>query len=185
VKRIPLSAIRNSEPRGYALVDDDDYDWLVDEGPWGLLNVGYAGRSLRKVNSRYIPRTTLMHRLILGLERGDRRQTDHIDRNRLNNQRWNLRIVTQAQNCQNRPAGIGTSRFRGVCWEGFTGRWRVTVDLNGRSHRLGRFDDEIAAALAAEAWRRENMPFASPDPVLAELLARAGYVPIPRADGPL
>lgn len=108
-----------------------------------------------------------MHRQILGLDGSDKTQVDHKDRNRLNNQRANLRLATRAQQQQNLPAMGGRSRFRGVSWDAANDRWRATVVFQGKQHSCGRHKTELEAALAAEAFRLEHMPFAVPDPELA------------------
>ena len=87
------------------IVDDDDYDWLT-KWKWHAArgtNTYYAARSgLRRsgaARERFV-----MHRLILGLgawQRGGP-EADHIDRNGLNNQRSNLRIVSHQGNAINR-----------------------------------------------------------------------------------
>lgn len=47
-------------------------------------------------------KTEKMHRRILGLSYGDKRQADHINHNTLDNRRVNLRVVTNRENCENR-----------------------------------------------------------------------------------
>jgi hypothetical protein len=76
----------------YAIVDDEDYEWLscLD---WQEGKDGYA---YSYVNKKIIS----MHRLLM--DPPSDLQVDHINRNRLDNQRHNLRIVTQAVNMQNR-----------------------------------------------------------------------------------
>lgn len=61
----------------------------------------------------------------------------------------------------------GRSRFRGVTWAEERRKWRASA----QNRWLGDFDDELDAARAAEAARRETMPFALPDPELARLAA--------------
>ena len=88
--------------KGYkAKVDDEDYDWLMENYSFHFNSMGYA-RTTKIING---DKTSLaMHRIILeryepipeGLE------TDHIDGDKLNNQRSNLRLVTHQINCQNR-----------------------------------------------------------------------------------
>ena len=57
-----------------------------------------------------------MHRVILGLEYGDKREGDHKNHNGLDNQRSNLRISEGAQNKMNRSSVNGaTSKYLGVC----------------------------------------------------------------------
>lgn len=48
-----------------------------------------------------------------------------------------------------------SSRFKGVCWEKFTGMWCVGIAVDGRNIRLGRFHDEIAAAEKYDEAARE------------------------------
>lgn len=134
----------------------------VSRHRWRLSGGGYAIRGKKT--------TTLMHREILGLEPGDPRYVDHINRDRLDNRRENLRIVTPLQQRQNLSSHEGAkSRFRGVDWRKERGRWRAKATLNGKTHYLGTFEEEVEAARAADAWRLENMPFAEPDPELQRL----------------
>lgn len=152
---------RHREVIAVALADKTDREHTA--GRWHLGSGGYARRNENR-------RAILMHRLILGLGPGSTLQGDHINRNKLDNRRNNLRIVTHAENMQNRMAHSGsTSRFRGVHWDAHHGKWRGCVRLNNTQFKLGAFATELQAALAVEAWRRENMPFAAPDEELARL----------------
>jgi hypothetical protein len=38
-----------------------------------------------------------------------------------------------------------TSTFKGVSWDGWTGRWRASIRINGVNKKLGRFDTEEEA----------------------------------------
>jgi hypothetical protein len=111
---------------------------------------GYAQMWERKT-------VTLVHRWVLGLEHGDRRIGDHINGNRLDDRRSNLRIVDASGSSQN-VSGRGRSRFRGV-YPTRQGRWQAKVKFQGRYHCLGTFDTEEEAAAVADAKRRELMPF--------------------------
>jgi hypothetical protein len=99
----------------------------------------------------------LVHRWVLGLEHGDRRIGDHINGNRLDDRRSNLRIVDASGSSQN-VSGRGRSRFRGV-YPSRNGRWNAKVKFQGQYHCLGTFDTEEEAAAVADAKRRELMPF--------------------------
>lgn len=100
---------------------------------------------------------TLVHRWVLGLERGDRRIGDHINGNKLDNRRSNLRIVDASGSSQN-VSGRGRSRFRGV-YPTRQGRWQAKVKWRGEVYYLGTFTTEEEAAAVAEAKRRELMPY--------------------------
>lgn len=108
----------------------------------------------------WVRRHFRLHRELLGLSESDTREVDHINRDRLDNRRCNLRVVTHAQNGQNVPAQGGTSPHRGVSFCRQTGRWRAHVMIDGKQNQLGRFDTEQEAAIAAAAFRRKHMPFA-------------------------
>lgn len=117
----------------YALVDDADYKWL-NQWKWYASKQGntwYAYRAIWKLR-----KTIGMHRLILGLDFGDKRQGDHINRNGLNNQRCNLRITTHQQNHFNNGAkGYGFHR----------NRWEAYININDKKIHLGKFKTEQEA----------------------------------------
>lgn len=146
----------------YSLVDSVDveelllYDWSLlkdDHRP----TLQYAYREDRPLNGGV--RMIYMHREIMGLPRQfDGRQVDHKNRHGLDNRRENLRIVTNAENSQNRASCIGSkSKYRGVCWN--QGRWRAVVTVQGHRHYLGSFTCEEEAHQAAVAGRLRLMPF--------------------------
>lgn len=164
--RIPLRR-RDGSVRAYAVVDAVDFARFGGLR-WSAHSGGYAYRWERQADgSRYCQ---LLHRAVVGLERGDPREADHENRDRLDCRRENLRIVPRGANAQNQRSQRGsTSRFRGVSWSAKDRRWVAKV---GREH-LGQWTDELAAARAADARRREVLPFAVPDPELAALGAAA------------
>jgi hypothetical protein len=103
-----------------------------------------------------------MHREVLGLAADDSRVVDHVNRDRLDNRRSNLRLLSAAENAQNQgPARGSTSRFRGVHWCASRRKWVARVKIDGRHRNLGRFDDELEAARVAAAYRAEHMPFSA------------------------
>ena len=100
-----------------------------------------------------------LHRAILGLAPGDPRRTDHKNRNRLDNRRENLRVVTHAENLQNLPlASNNTSGCRGVSWDKRRGCWYAYGGLSGRRRHLGRFPTLDVACAAASEWRASHTP---------------------------
>lgn len=87
-------------------VDDADYNYL-NQFKWYLAN-GYPASKETIEGKR---RTIIMSRVIMGAKKGE--QIDHIDRNKLNNQRANLRFCTQSQNMMNKTPW-GSSKYLGV-----------------------------------------------------------------------
>ena len=136
MKIIPL---RNSAL--VAFVDDEYFD-LVNRNPWDLLK-GYAYyRYWDKGAKEYV--SVYMHRIILsGVPR-----VDHRDRNKLNNQRFNLRPATPIQNQGNRWSHGKTSKFKGVSAvfnKGVFRGWRANI-RDGKMRNLGTFKTQEEAA---------------------------------------
>lgn len=143
MKKIKLS-------RGlFAKVDNKNYLWL-SKYKWHALkcrNVYYATRSVRQSNGK--PTGILMHREILHLERGDKRQGDHRDWDTLNNCEDNLRICTHGENLRNQgPQKRHTSSiFKGVSFHKARKKWQSHIKVDGVLKYLGAFKNERVAAL--------------------------------------
>jgi hypothetical protein len=129
MKTVPLT-------KGYvALVDDEDYERVLAAGPWhAMLSHGKVYGLHKNRQSHY-----LMHRFILGLT-DPKLQGDHKDGDGLNNQKYNLRIATHAQNQHNKTKPINnTSGVTGVSWHKRSQRWRVDITVNNKSRTIGTF----------------------------------------------
>jgi hypothetical protein len=148
---VPLRS-QGGSVRAYAIIDAADAEW-VNQWRWVLNSRGYAERHSRHG-------TIALHREILGLTPGDEMEGDHINRNRLDNRRTNLRAVPKAGNRHNVPGNGGSSQFRGVSWDRRLGKWVASVKADGKRHHLGVFSDEIEAAEAAKAGRSRYLPYA-------------------------
>lgn len=140
---------------GFALVDAADYEGLAKWTWHAHVPTGktkpYVRRHIR-IDGRHLH--VYMHRAILGLSRGDRRQVDHRNGNTLDNQRANLRTATQSQNLHNAPANkSSTSGVKGVGWVKAKRKWRARIKVEGKRHSLGYFGtkEEAAAAYAKAA----------------------------------
>ena len=89
-------------------------------------------------------------------------EVDHINRKTKDARRQNLRVCTHAQNHQNKGSYPGSlSRYRGVTFDVSREKWVAKHKLYGRTHNLGRFENEVEAAEAAAAFRAEHMPFSA------------------------
>lgn len=159
MKRIPLSNNRfGGEPRGFALIDDEDYE-LVSSYSWALAMRDVRSYAQTSLGNR--KPSVYMHRLLLGLEKGDQRVTDHRNGDGLDNRRSNLRVVTTAVNARNlRSREGGTSRYRGVSWFPRKNKWRATAMVNYRQVSLGYHINELDAARAVEVFWTELDPTA-------------------------
>ena len=140
MKEIPLT-------QGYvALVDDEDYE-LVSQYKWLVIPKSYTNYASRTIKLQDKPTSQAMHRLIMGLEHGDKRQIDHINHNGLDNRRNNLRIVTCQENQFNtKKREGGLSKYKGVALDRYNEKWHANITLNEITISIGRFDNEIDAA---------------------------------------
>lgn len=88
-----------------------------------------------------------LHRMIMSTPEG--MHTDHINGNKLDNRRCNLRICTPKQNFQNQGMRKNnTSGFKGVYWDKQAKRWRAGIGVNHKSIYLGLFETKEQAAAA-------------------------------------
>ena len=145
-----------------AKVDDGDFDWL-NQWKWSAhknRNTFYAVRAVRVgLKQKFL----FMHRLILGLDFGDKRQADHINMDGLDNRRENLRIVTASENrCNRGKTKANTSGYKGVSWHKQLKKWRADIQVNGKFKHLGLFYDPVEAARAYDlAAKRLHGDFAT------------------------
>ena len=90
----------------------------------------------------------LMHRYILKATKGQ--YVDHIDFNRLNNQKLNLRLCNNQQNNahKNKISNCTSSKFKGVYFYKRDHIWMAYITYKYKMYYLGRFKDEKEAAIA-------------------------------------
>ena len=120
-----------------------------------------ASRSWRVHTNGYVIESRTrdyLHRVILGLGKGDGWHVDHLDGGPLNNTRSNLRRCTAVENGANRPQWRRRYGYRGT-WRTRNGTWTAYAAIDGVRTRLGSFQTEREAALVAAEWRAEYMPF--------------------------
>jgi hypothetical protein len=138
---------------GTVIIDQDDWP-IVEPFTVYVGTNGYAYYSVW-LDGRSWPRT--LHSLLVG-PTDPGMHIDHINGNKLDNRRLNLRVVTAALNQVNRKRlhPKNTSGARGV---GFvpdlssTNPWRAQITVNKKNMHLGMYptkEDAIAARQAAE-----------------------------------
>ena len=123
-----------------AIVDNQDYAAL-SKYFWHL-NTGYAMRWLPRKNGKQIH--VLMHRVIMKPPQGV--EVDHINQDRLDNRRSNLRLCGRPQNMMNRGLNSNnTTGFRGVFKARRLGYFIARIIVNKQRHYLGTFHSALAA----------------------------------------
>lgn len=124
-----------------ALIDLDDVE-LVSQYKWCNSGQGYA-----------LCRETglFLHKLIMNDLNNDY-TLDHINRNRLDNRKSNLRYATAQENAQNRSKQINnTSGIPGVSWRKDRNKWRAFITVNKKQIALGLYEDINDAIMARKA----------------------------------
>lgn len=122
------------------LIDDCDIDIVRGCSSIFVDGKGYVATYRNGCRNR-------LHRLIINAESGQ--IVDHINRNKLDNRRSNLRITDRCGNARNSKfRSHNTSGFRGVYLCKQTQRWRAEIRVNGRGVKLGRFHSVVDAAIA-------------------------------------
>ena len=155
---VGLIPIRNARAQvtAHAIVDADMAEW-ASQWRWNAKKGGYATRAYQREGVRVL---VFLHREVLGLKTNDPLQGDHINRNRLDNRRSNLRAVSGAANSQNVSVSRGSSIYRGVSFFKRTGKWCAYVKAGGKRHWFGYFASEHEAGRVALEGRKRLMPFA-------------------------
>lgn len=118
--------------KGYALIDDD-YKHL-NAYKWCLAGDGYA---VSWVDGKL----QKLHHLIIGKPtKGN--VADHINRNKLDNRKSNLRLTTQKVNMRNTGMfSTNTSGYRGVTYDKQNKKWIAQAFFDGRLRFGGRYNN--------------------------------------------
>lgn len=130
------------------MVDDEDYKFL-NQWKWQISARGYAvrGEWNREVKNNNI---IIMSRVILNCP--DDKEADHINGDRLDNRRQNLRAVTKKENRRNRSMlEKNKSGYKGVVELSDKFRlknFRANIGVDGKNIYLGHFSTAQEASLA-------------------------------------
>jgi hypothetical protein len=154
MKKIKLNS--RSYPKKYAIVDDEDYNFLK-KYKWSAGGVRKGGKPYARCLA-LTPRS--MHRIIMLNNRFDivGKELDHINCNKLDNRKRNLRIATHQQNAMNCPKKRGKSKYKGVYYFNGYGRkkrWIAEIKLNYKKVWSGRFLTEKEAGMAYNKKAKE------------------------------
>jgi hypothetical protein len=148
IKRKPKPLkIPTSRAGVFAIIDADDYD-LVKDYSWHICS-GYATTRKQKNNKKQV---ILMHKLICRVPKN--KVVDHINRNKLDNRRCNLRAATTMENAQNKD-----NPYRGISYNKIYNRYIAQPRFNYRKIHLGSFKTKEEALEAIQIWRELYCPF--------------------------
>lgn len=124
----------------FAVVDDEDFD-LLNQWSWQVNNSGYIRRTEKKDG---VHRTIYMSRLVMCYN--GTLHVEHKDRNKLNNQKNNLRLATPPQNGANKKKISQNKDYKGIYRH--KDRWYATIIVNKEVVYLGVYANQQDAAIA-------------------------------------
>jgi hypothetical protein len=133
------------------IVDDEDFEWL-NQWSWYFNTNGYAQRKVYVRGNKSLDEIWFMHRMVAETPEG--MDTDHINGNKLDNRRKNLRIVTRSQNMMNGDLRSNNrSGCSGVSYDKKNRKWSVCVMVDRKNvfhKRFKELSDAIDARKTAE-----------------------------------
>lgn len=125
--------------------DLQDWDEAKDK-TWSLSKTGYPVANV-------CGKPVTFHRFIFPNALGD---IDHIDGNKLKNNRNNLRIVTHQQNLFNaKLSSANKSGKKGVCWHKKSNKWMAYITIGMKRIYLGLYEDKDDAIKARKKAEKE------------------------------
>lgn len=127
------------------LCDIDDWETLKKHC-WHKMSIGYAATNIKTNKANKV---LVFHQIVIDAERG--MQRDHINRNKLDNRKSNLRVVTPLDNVLNRGLNKNNkSGHKGVYFRERDNKWVAQIMSNRKCHPLGSFKN-IGDAIAERA----------------------------------
>jgi len=146
----------------YFIVDDDMFD-SVSKFKWYLDRYGYV-RRYRRVSEVSLKTSHIyIHRQLMNFP--ENLLVDHINHNKLDNRRQNLRICTKRQNSLNgkKRRGNYTSKYRGVSWSSSNKMWLARVGIYSKFYSSFHKTEIGAAKKYDELARKYYKEFACPN----------------------
>ena len=135
-----------------------DKETLIDNETYEIIK----GRRISVLASGYVmiwnketEKAEYFHRWLFNLKTGDKSVVDHIDGNKLNNQKSNLRLCSISENMcnRNKTTGQTSSKYKGVFKQ--KNKWRAVCRKNKIVYELGSFETEEEAAEAYNEKAKE------------------------------
>lgn len=135
-KIIPIS-----NGKDYAKVSIEDYE-CISQFNWHMTGNGYCFRWLPRNGSK-TKRAVMMHRFILNASKG--KEVDHINSDKMDNRRENIRLSSRGQN-QQKAIRKSKNKYRGV--RKSNQKWAARIHFNKKEIYLGLYNTEECAAKA-------------------------------------
>lgn len=132
-----------------AIVDAEDFESL-NKHKWYVSNLGYVRRGAWIDGKNKI---VSMHREVLpaiGFK-----EIDHINRDKLDNRKSNLRPCNRSQNNHNTVKNKSGDKYKGVYFAKRDKKWAAMIGFNRKRQWLGYFKTELEAVKAYDLKAKE------------------------------
>jgi hypothetical protein len=126
------------------LVDAEDV-WLLDILPWRISTKGYLEATMYDGGWR---KTVKFHHFITGTPIWEGEMVDHKNRDKLDNRRSNLEIVTKFRSAQNRSLVDNAKHYRIT----YAGKYEARYTRDGMTTQIGTFSTPEEAEHAYQAY---------------------------------
>jgi hypothetical protein len=124
---------------GFCKIDKEDLD-VAKKYNWSLSHGYVESSSLNTSNPKDIKKTS-MHRLIMNTPR--MMHTDHINFDKTDNRKSNLRICSARENTSHlKISSKNTSGFTGVYWDKNSKKWFAKIKHIGKQLHLGTYKNK-------------------------------------------
>jgi hypothetical protein len=121
------------------IIDTEDLP-KIKNYKWSVID------STNTISTRYKGAYISISRLIMDVL-DQNMVVDHINHDRLDNRKINLRVCEQAKNCRNKyKQSNNKSGYKGVFWRKDTNKWSTQISVDGTTFNLGCFDSKEEAA---------------------------------------
>lgn len=137
----------------FALIDDDDFE-RVSKKVWRLQKIGYVSENHKT--------GILMHRFILNAKEGE--YVDHINHNKLDNQKRNIRICSNEVNNWNRDykriIGVSSSKIIGKPYRAYINKFYKQIHLGyfkTKEEAIIAYDNAVAEMRDIYAFKNKQL----------------------------
>ena len=170
--------IRIVNDRVYILLDNTGHEAIIDLEDWEFIRkyCWYEGNNIYPMTRDHrINKQVMLHRLVIfkTIENSIENRNiilDHIDRNRLNCSKSNLRMCSTSDNAKNISIpSNNTSGIIGVSWSKQWNKWRAFVCIEGKYISLGYYKDKNDAIIARLKGEKEYYKEFAPQKHLFDL----------------
>jgi hypothetical protein len=136
----------------YTYVSKEDYE-ILNKYNFSKTNKGYCVGYINKKSGQLIHRYIIID--ILKNNINSKVYIDHINNNKLDNRRENLRLVTPSENVRNRKKQENlTSKYMGVSWNSNSKKWNTSILIEKKT-LYASYDKEEHAAHQYNIWLKE------------------------------